>query len=284
MPYQKIKYLLLCFSMLSFSCSKTETSVEKDNGQKEEENATYDALILSHTPIGYWLLDFQSDKDFSENKHHGAYKGPDAEKTELPNGDTSPVFNGHNNYFEIPDADHLEVTSTGVLTVEAWMRPDVYDFSSVEEGKDYIHWMGKGEPGQHSWAARMYNRDSWRENRPQRISGYAFNLGGGLGAGSYFQDNVSTGTWIHFVLIVNTKDTNQKYPTGYTKLYKNGVLRDQDDLKQYDIVPGNGTAPIRIATRDLKSFFEGAIGKVALYNYELEGAKIKAHYEKMIEK
>jgi hypothetical protein len=35
--------------------------------------------------------------------------------------------------------------------------------------------------------------------RPNRISGYRFNLTGGPGAGSYLQDPVTAGQWIHYL-------------------------------------------------------------------------------------
>lgn len=40
---------------------------------------------------------------------------------------------------------------------EAWMRPDVLDFDSLE-GSGYVYWMGKGAPGNHEYVARMYGR------------------------------------------------------------------------------------------------------------------------------
>lgn len=144
----------------------------------------------------------------------------------------------------------------------------------------YVHWMGKGVSGQHSWVARMYNLTN-SENRPNWISGYAFNLTGGLGAGSYFQDAVTAGEWIHYALVINTINTSVQYPTGYTKIFKNGVQRDQDSLSDYNIVPGNGTAPMRVGTRDLASFFEGAVGKVAHYDYELTSTQLVAHSNAM---
>ena len=139
--------------------------------------------------------------------------------------------------------------------------------------------MGKGTANNHSWVARMYNAND--VDRPQRISGYSFNLSGGLGAGSYFQDSTPVGTWIHYVLVINTVDTSIAYPTGYTKIYKNGVLRDTDSLQGYSIVPGNGNAPMRVATRDLGSFFKGAIGKVAIYDYELSASQLLVHNNTM---
>lgn len=240
----------------------------------------YDSAIMADRPVGYWPLAPGVTTDQSGNGLNGSFTGTPA-GTKLPNGEQAPVFNGVDQYFTIPDDDYLEVTRTGILTVEAWMRPDVLQFTKYESS-GYVHWMGKGVPGQHSWTARIYNLTN-QENRPNRISGYSFNLTGGLGAGSYFQDPVTAGEWIHYTLVINTVNTSTAYPTGYTKLYKNGVLRDQDRLSDYNIIPGNGTAPMRIGTRDLASFFEGAIGKVAVYDYELSAAQLSAHYHAMMQ-
>lgn len=271
--------LFIFIAVLLLGCSK---SSKKDDKNIKPE--TYDQLVLEDKPVGFWLLDFNDIRDATNYKHHGQFGGTSPTLTSLPNRDKADVFNGFDSFFEIPDADHLEITKTGILTIEAWLRPDVLDFPNVELDKDYIYWMGKGGANQHSWAARMYNKNSWRENRPNRISGYAFNLEGGLGAGSYFQDNdiVPNKTWIHFVFVINTKTTSSKYPTGYTKIYRDGRLRDQDDLQSYNIIPKNGNAPIRIGTRDKKSFFQGSIAKVALYDYELSQEKIVIHLKKML--
>ncbi|GIP38684.1 hypothetical protein J31TS4_19640 [Paenibacillus sp. J31TS4] len=240
----------------------------------------YDSTVLADHPVGYWSLAPGVTSDLSGHGLTGSFTG-NPSSTKLPNGEPASAFNGVDQYFTVPDNDYLEVTRTGILTVEAWMRPDVLQFSK-SESSGYVHWMGKGEPGQHSWTARMYNLTN-QENRPNRISGYSFNLTGGLGAGSYFQDPVTAGEWIHYTLVINTVNTSSAYTTGYTKLYKNGVLRDQDRLSDYNIIPGNGTAPMRIGTRDLASFFEGAIGKVALYDYELTPSQLTSHYNAMME-
>ena len=240
--------------------------------------SVYDTAVLADSPVGYWPIAPGTTEDHTLSGMDGMFSGSPG-STVLPNGDPAAVFNGIDQYFTIPDHDLLEVTTTGILTVEAWMRPDTLEFPD-SEGSGYVHWMGKGTAGQHSWVARMYNYTN-TENRPNRISGYSFNLSGGLGAGSYFQDPVAAGEWIHYALVINTVDTSPVYPTGYTKIYKNGVLRDQDSLSGYSIIPGNGTAPMRVGTRDLSSFFQGAIGKVAVYNYELTGAQLAAHYDNM---
>ncbi|CAF5139656.1 unnamed protein product, partial [Rotaria sp. Silwood1] len=54
--------------------------------------------------------------------------------------------------------------------------------------------------------------------------------------------------------------------------------RDQDPLLGYGIIPQNGTAPMRVGTRQLQSFFKGAIGKVAVFDYELNSNQIQIHF------
>jgi hypothetical protein len=176
------------------------------------------------------------------------------------------VFDGTSGYVEIPDDDLFSETTTGAITVEAWMRPDSTAMPR-DESSGYVHWMGKGVSGQHEWVARMY-QDGNSEDRANRISFYSFNLTGGLGAGSYFQDTVTAGAWIHYA--GEFDDVN-------TYIFKSGVLRDQDPLSGYDITPGNGTAPVRIATRDFNSFFQGSIARVAIYSSRLPAATLAAH-------
>jgi hypothetical protein len=180
--------------------------------------------------------------------------------------DGAPVFDGRSGFVEIPDADQLSETATGAITVEAWIRPDSTAMPR-QEGGGYVHWMGKGVSGQHEWVARMY-QDGNSEDRANRISFYSFNLTGGLGAGSYFQDDVTAGAWIHYA--GEFDDVN-------TYIFKNGVLRDQDPLSGYDITPGNGTAPVRIGTRDMNSFFQGSIARVAIYSTRLPAQTLAAH-------
>ena len=85
-----------------------------------------------------------------------------------------------------------------------------------------------------------------------------------------------------YTLTINTVNLSSIYPTGYTKLFKNAIMRDQDSLLDYNIVPNNGIAPMRIGTRQLQSFFKGAIGKVAVYDYELSSNQLQIHYNCMV--
>ena len=245
--------------------------------------SAYDSAVLADSPVAYWPLgtvpaDQPVAPDCTGHGHSGSYVNT-PHTTTLPNGDLAQDFDGATQYVEIPDADDLGVTATGRLTIEAWMRPDALQFSHAE-GSGYVYWLGKGTSGQQEYAARMYSLTN-SEDRPNRISGYVFNLNGGQGVGSYFQDTVTTADWTHVVIVINTVDTSSTYPMGCTRIYKDGVARDTDSLADLNITPGNGTAPFRIGTRDLASFFEGRIGKVAVYGRELTAAEILSHYNTM---
>lgn len=177
------------------------------------------------------------------------------------------VFNGIDQYIEFPDHDSLSIATTGKLTISIWMRPDTLNFVNYE-GDGYVHWMGKGTSGQQEWLMRMYN---YASARPNRTSCYAFNLSGGLGSGSYVEETLTKGAWIHLTAIYN-------YPANLIQIYKNGVLRDTDHFTDYSVVPGNGTAPFRIGTRDFSSYFKGAIDDIRIYSRILSSSEISALY------
>lgn len=239
--------------------------------------SSYDASVLADAPVGYWT----GAADVTGHGHDGAFTGTPGVAV-MPNGDPAPVYDGVGQYLTVPDAADLSVPRTGVLTIEAWLRPDTLQFPHGEgNGRGYVHWLGKGAPDQHEYVARMYSLVN-DDDRPSRISGYAFNAAGVLGAGSYFQDPVQAGEWISYALVINTVTRDAAHPTGYTKVFKNGRLRDQDSLSDYSIVPEEGTAPFRVGTRDLESFFQGAIGKVAVYDRELSPAQLLRHHTTML--
>lgn len=171
-------------------------------------------------------------------------------------------------YIEIPDSDIFSIATTGALTVSAWISPDSLDFEKTDG--DYVHWMGKGESQAHEWALRMYN---FHSERPNRISSYAFNLSGGLGAGSYVQEDIVPGEWIHIVARYDMESNT-------ITIFKNGERKDQDSLfdDTYKVIPENGNAPVRIGTRSLWSFFRGKIDDVRFYKRAISDEEVLALY------
>lgn len=128
-------------------------------------------------------------------------------------GDVYLRFNGTDAYVEVPSITDYSVSTTGALTVSAWMRPNTLNFPHVEPKSDYIHWLGKGDASGHDgnqeWTFRMYNHVDHFDTppRPNRISFYLFNPQGGLGVGSYVQVPVIPGQWIHLVAVADSART-----------------------------------------------------------------------------
>lgn len=184
-------------------------------------------------------------------------------------------FSGDGSYVEIAAAPDLSFGPEG-FTVSAWLKPDTLKFGK-SEGSGYVYWMGKGAPGQYEWAARMYSyTNSEKPPRPNRISFYLFNLDGGLGEGSYTQEPVRAGEWIQITAWANR---------GETAIYRNGKYVRCDE---YDgpaghgchahperIQPAAGNAPLRLGTRDLKSFFQGGLSQVRIWNRALGNEEVR---------
>jgi Concanavalin A-like lectin/glucanases superfamily len=197
------------------------------------------------------------------------------------------IFDGIDDFIEIPDNPEFSIPTTGQLTVSARIRPDVLTFPK-SESTGYVHWMGKGEKGQYEWVFRMYNEHpSGKDNdRSNRISFYVFNLHGKKGIGSYFQDHdpIKVGEWIYVVGTANSE---------ITSIYKNGDFKqcdrytgsnsDQDKCQNYPscewITPERGTAPLRIGTRDCNSYFKGSICDVRIWNRTLSAVEISNLYK-----
>jgi hypothetical protein len=159
------------------------------------------------------------------------------------------------------------------------MRPDVLTFSG-QTSESYVHWLGKGETDNMEWGLRFYSLAS--PSRPNRISAYIWNASGGEGAGAYFQDELTAGQWIHVVAVYDRGD--RANPTAGVSIYRDGVLRE-GPLKSngaryatYDIVPATGAAPVRLGSRDLESFFTGALADVAIYPRALDATEIAENF------
>lgn len=250
---------------------------------------SYDRAVLDDHPVmflnlGNVLHNSKFEPDQTGLGHQGKYFPDSALRTpvSMPNGDLGVEFDGVRQYLEVASAPDLSVPTKGILSIEVWMSFSTLQFQN-QEGSGYVYWLGKGDSHQYEYAGRIYSLTNTEvPPRPNRISGYVFNLVGGLGAGSYFQEPLQLHEWVHVVFVINTKQVSPRFPTGYFLIYKNGVMRKKTALSEFNIVPSAGNAPFRVGTMNLKSFFAGAIGKVALYDYELTTQQIEAHYRRMV--
>ncbi len=259
----------------------------------------YSSVVLAKGPVGYWRLGEASGPtaaDASGNGYDGTYLGNPAfgQTGAIVNDpDTAVAFNGPDSkdYVEISDPDSQafsQPTSGFGLTVEVWVRPDALTFLG-ETNKTYIHWLGKCVygSGQCEWGLRFYSQDD--PTRPNRISAYIWNPGGGEGAGAFFQDVLTPGQWIHVVAVYEPGDKDTDPPAG-VRIYRDSVLRQGPPssgtlYSSFGIVPAHGTLPLRLGTRDaatsgeaVNSYLTGGLDEVAIYPRVLGVDDIRENY------
>ncbi|MDO8578463.1 MAG: hypothetical protein Q7R50_04715, partial [Dehalococcoidales bacterium] len=183
-------------------------------------------------------------------------------------------FNGNNNYISVPDANAFSVTTTGQLTVSAWMSPSVVNQPTSTGG--YTRWLGKSASGGHEWQFVYY--DQSYSSRSQWISFYNYSASGGLGAGDYSTGNFPANSWVY----VTGTSVSQGSASGNEWVYRNAAVHsgNPDSWQSYGLTYTNGSTPVTIGTGWLGSgnFFAGRIGEVRVSNVSRSTAWIAASY------
>ena len=257
---------------------------------------TYDATVLADHPVAFWDVNPKSgtEADLSGHANTGTYKNGTPTAATMPNGDRAADFNGAQ-YLTVPSSASFSIPTTGSLTWEAWVRPDTLQFAKVTSD-NYADFMGKCDQYGPTceWESRMYNSTT-PENRGSRLSAYVFNPSAGLGSAADWQPNagvISAGQWLHVVVEYTTASSpsgcanTATYP-GSINIWVNGVLWSQSShaptgcMSQYSVKPKALSSPLTIGTMAFDSWFQGAVGKVAIYNYRLSQTEINAHYKAM---
>lgn len=260
--------------------------------------SSYEQAVLADQPVAFWAMNRapMKETDLTGNGHDGSYRGsgtPGA--AELPNGELGATFDGAQQYLTVPSSAVFSIPTTGTLTWEAWLRPDVLQFPNDDGVSGYVDWLGKCENYSPTceWEARMYDTNTNESpNRPNRLSAYAFNPGAGLGSAADWQPTaglIMAGAWYHVVGSYTTLSQpadcqNTAQSPGSIDIWVNGVKWQHSShgqtgcMSQYDVVPKANDSALNIATMARESFFKGAIAKVAIYGHALDQAKINNHY------
>jgi len=249
--------------------------------------------VLGDGPVAYWAMNKSpaSEPDLTGHTSAGTYHGGTAPLASLPNGDQAADFNGSSQYMSVPSNAAFSIPTTHSLTWEAWIRPDTLQFPNNSSG--YVDWMGKCQDYSPTceWEARLYNTTN-SENRCNRFSAYVFNPTADLGSGAFWQPTcglIQAGQWYHVVGEYTTLSqpsgcqNTAQYP-GAVNIWLNGVPWNQSShgqtgcFSQYSVVPVANNSPVNVGTMAMDAWFQGAIGKVAIYNKLLSQAQITSHY------
>jgi hypothetical protein len=263
-------------------------------------SSDYDQTVLCDGPVGFWAMNMSSgtqENDLTGKGSTGTYKGPAPTSATMPNGDQVANFNGSSNYLTVPSKAEFSIPTTGKLTWEAWIRPSTLQFPNDSAG--YVDWMGKCADYAPTceWEARMYSTDN-SQDRCNRLSAYVFNSSAGLGSGADWQPTCGlfqANSWFHVVAEYTTQsqptDCNNaaSYP-GSINIWVNGVEWNHSKhgqtgcFSQYNVIPKANSSPVNIATMAQDAWFQGAIGKVAIYDFLLSQNQITNHYRVMTDK
>jgi hypothetical protein len=274
---------LLFTGAAGLSCLGTKRGIAAPFAD-ESVRGIYSRIVLASAPVAYWRLDESrgpTARDSSAHGHDARYVGRPvlgqrgAIATE-PDRAVGLNESGMPSYIEARDRAEFSIATSGQgLSVEVWMRPDLLDFQGEGSGH-FVHWLGKGEKGKYEWGFRFYTR---RSERPNRLSAYVWNPDGNLGAGAYVEGPLAAGAWIHLVATFDDPRT----PNARVRLYGNGQASPHNNspgtlYKSYQINPLHGPAPVRLGTRDLRSFLTGGLDEVAIYPRVLKADEILAHW------
>jgi Concanavalin A-like lectin/glucanases superfamily len=271
-------------------------------------SSAYNQTVLGDHPVAFWNVNptGSTEADLTGNGNTGTYVGGSPTTSTMPNGDQAGVFNGSSEYLTVPSNTTFSVPTTKYLTWEMWVQPTVLNFSNSVQPDGYVNVMGKcvshPNTGLCEWQARMYDTTTL-QGRPNRMSAYIFNPNGGEGAAADWQpvaNLIQAGQWYHIVGEYTT-DPNLTPPgcpnaatyPGAINVWVNGVLWNQPAHSptgcmsqggQINVIPQTTGSPFNIGTVDTQSWFEGAIGKVVIYNYLLTQTQINNHYQTMTSK
>jgi hypothetical protein len=259
-------------------------------------SCNYDAVVLADQPVAFWAMNHTAtEPDLTGHGHDGTYKGGAPPLVTMPNGcDHAPSFDGATQWLTVPSSSAFSIPTTGELTWEGWIRPDVLDFPHESNG--YVDWMGKCETYSPTceWEARMYDTTN-SQQRVSRLSAYVFNPTANLGSAADWQPAtgvIQAGHFHHVVGEYTVKvqpsdcQSTTTYP-GSINIWLDGVEWDHSFhgqtgcMSQYSVVPKANASPLDIGTMAFDSFFKGAIGKVAIYDKLLTQAQISAHFTAM---
>lgn len=261
--------------------------------------SAYNQTVLGDHPVAFWNVNptGSTETDLTGNGNTGTYVGGSPTTSTMPNGDQAGVFNGSTEYLTVPSNSSFSIPTTGNLTWEIWIQPTVLQFPHSDSTGSYVDFMGKcaNYSPTCEWESRMYNASN-TQGRCSRLSAYVFNPTAGLGSGADWQqistcNVIQAGQWLHIVGEYTTLSQPADCPAssfpGSINIWVNGVLWNQAAhnptgcMSQFSVSPMANNSPLNIGTMATDSWFEGTIGKVAIYNYLLSQTQINNHYQTM---
>jgi len=190
-------------------------------------------------------------KDYSGYNNHGAVVGATFNRTGGLNGSGAYMFDGSNDYIQIPNVDNQNISNN--ITIEAWIKLNSTTNSFIV-GKDQAYRLWFNDYGDEVWnnlIFEIYNGTDWEQ----------------FSATLSWQKNI----WYHVAGVYNGT---------HLVGYRDGASVGTPKAYSGDIVVYGNNIIIGKYEWDNNYDFNGSIDEVRIYNYSLSAEQILAHYNK----
>lgn len=121
----------------------------------------YDVLVLASRPVLYLAIADPASVREPDLSGYGE-GGAATPRTRISrvsvvmhDGDRASDFDGAGQYVRVASSAAVSIPTTGMLTIEAWIRPDTRRFTH-QESSGYVYWLGKGRSGAQEHALRVF--------------------------------------------------------------------------------------------------------------------------------
>jgi Concanavalin A-like lectin/glucanases superfamily/IPT/TIG domain len=211
--------------------------------------------------------------DASGNNLNGTLNGPLSTANRFGTTDKAYNFNGTSDFISMGNPPLLQISNT--ITLSGWINIDAY-----KAGNSPMYILTKifFDPNQGGNPTKGYSvyQDFTGGGTPTPTLGVTGFSSLGLTLSNFVGSTISTGTWIHFTLIIDGKSW---------KFYQNGVFtHGTTAVSTVNILDDGSLGELVIGKYSGGFFFDGNIDDIAIYNRALSDAEVTQLYNQTVSK
>ena len=208
-------------------------------------------LVLWYEPWSFRGRTWRNLAPNYSDRNHGTAHGGVGLSTWHPQFSPAPIFDGVDDYVEVPDSDSLDITSE--ITVSAWVNWNNITFFGPK-GRIVAKWDSFD-----TWILELADDGNYK---------FWIDTNGGI-ENAATATGVETGVWHH---IVGT------YNNSAMKIYIDGNLENMSIHSSSGDITVNNHAIFIGVSENLKYYINGIIGEVCIYKAALAPAEVMHNY------
>jgi hypothetical protein len=207
--------------------------------------------------VSYWPLDEMGGTrawDLARTHRSGTYTASPTLGAPGPFQDGAAKFNGSSQYVTVPDDNAFTLTTTGQLTIEAWVKPTASTSGCI---------VAKGTSS--NWEWRLICNTS--ANATANI--WTLSAGNDRITLSAASGSVPVGVWSYVALTI--------VDSVLAAIYANN--KAAVTTSSFSSTSANGTSPLNIGRRpDNSQFINATVAHVAIYSRALSAGEVRDHH------